>query len=148
MKQIHWRQGAGVFIVGVTIMLMAVMFMVLIMESANIQRCQLIADTRSDLIADSTAVYAQSFDYKYNKEQGRAMVSLLTDKNNEVSSGFQIRTDLTYLEDDTLNVSCICETNTFYPGIIGVASVIKQASATVKSVDVYGDVLYVPDMDN
>lgn len=146
MKQVHWKQGAGTLLLGVIIMMMAVAFMVLIMECANIQLCQLIADTRCDLIADSTAVYAQSYDFKYNKGQAMAMTELLTEKNNEVSSNFQIKTDLSFLEDDTLSISCACETKTFYPQIIGVQTVIQQSVATVKSVDVYGDILYVPDL--
>lgn len=147
MQKINLKRGAGTFLYGSVLMMLGVLFFILIMEYSSISYNHIVADTRSDLIADSTAVYAQSFDYKYNQAQAKMMCDILTEKNNEASDYFNISSELSFPSDDVLTVECLCETPTFYKNLINVDKIVTKGNCTVRSVDAFNNVLYVPDMD-
>ena len=80
--EISWRRGNGACYACLIISLLAAIMLVLHMECSNIMYASAVASTRSDMIADSAALYAQSYDYKYNKAQAETMATLLTAYNN------------------------------------------------------------------
>jgi hypothetical protein len=119
--------------------------MILYLVYMNVMYVNIVATTRSDTIADSAAVYAQSYDYKYNKAQAETMVNLLTVYNNRTSDFYNLSTGISFSDDKTLTVKCIASTPTFYPDLMGSDTVYGFAETSVTSVDIWGDVLVVPE---
>jgi len=144
MKRINWKKGSGVFLLSTMTFLLAVAFMSLIMEYSNIQYCNTVSTTRADLIADSVAVYAQSYDYNYNERQAESMSELLTSYNNSTSTKFEIETRINFPETDTLELECIAYVRTYYPQLVGKYLFYLSNTSTVKSVDIYGDIFVIP----
>ena len=145
IRKIKWNKGSGVLFLGVLVSMMALVLMILVMEFSNIQFCNTLSQTRADLIADSSAIYAQSYDYNYNQRQAEIMAELLTAYNNSVSEKYDIETVLSFPEDDTLTLSCTTYVHTYYPQLMGKTIIYTQNESTVKSVDIYGDIFVVPE---
>lgn len=143
--KVDWKQGSASLLVTMCMTLLIVVLMILYMVSANILYANSIAMTRTDAIADSAAVYAQSYDYKYNKSQAEIMTNLLTAYNNQSSDFYSISTGISFPDDNTMNVKCVVKTPTFYPDLMGGDQLYAFDESTVKSVDIYGDVLQVPE---
>lgn len=150
-QTINWRRGSASCLLIMAISILAVSMMYLYMTIVNIGYTQSIATTRGDAIADSAAVYAQSYDYKYNHAQAELMTSLLTQYNNNVSDFYNIETAISFGDggtDDTIKESLTIKTKVsapaFYPDLIGSDKIFAVSEATVSSVDIYGDILVVP----
>jgi len=124
---------------------MSAFMMMLLMEFSNVRFVQDVASSRADMIADSVAVYAQSYDYKYNKAQASVMSTLLTTYNNNASNKFILTTKLSFPSDDVLNVQTTVKAPVFFPDMAGDEFLVVKDDATVKSVDIFGDVFIVPE---
>lgn len=154
MKDIQWKKGAGVFLLSTMMCLLCLLLMVLIMEFATVNYTEALASTRSDLIADAVAVYAQSYDYCFNERQAEQMCSLLTTYNN-ASSQYTLTTSISFPSEpprvssmdrvaDVVTVDCVATTKPYYPELFGTDSISIRKSSTVRSVDIYGDIFVVP----
>lgn len=150
-RTIDWHRGSASCLLIMAIAILAVSMMYLYMTIVNIGYTQSIATTRGDAIADSAAVYAQSYDYKYNHAQAELMTSLLTQYNNNASDFYNIETAISFWDgnaDDTIKESLTVKTKVsapaFYPDLIGSDKIFAVSESTVSSVDIYGDVLVVP----
>ncbi len=144
-KQIQWNQGVVCImsILVITIFLFALV--ALMMWYSNYFYCSTISMTRADAIADGVAVYAQSFDYEYNKAQGDIMTSLLTRENNELSNKYTLDTSLVYGDrNDQLTIWCTAVAPNLFPSVAG-ETIEVQSNTTVTSVDIWGDIFIVPD---
>lgn len=144
-KKIDWTQGSASLIIMMAMALLAVALLVLYMTITNITYANTIACTRTDAIADSAAIYAQSYDYKYNKAQADIMTTLLTAYNNAASDYYNLTAVLLFPEDDVLTVKSYAATPAFYPDLMGTEQIYGRCETSVKSVDIWGDVLVVPD---
>lgn len=144
-NRLDWRRGTASLIICMSITLLIVFLLVLYMTFMNILYANTVATTRADAIADSVAVYAQSYDYEYNRSQAETMTNLLTDYNNNASSFYELETAISFPKDNVLTVKCAVRTPTFYPDMVGSEYVYSYAESTVESVDVWGDVLVVPE---
>jgi len=125
--------------------LLAVFLLVLYMVLVNILYINSVAATRTDAIADSAAIYAQSYDYKYNKAQAEIMVNLLTAYNNTTSDFYSISAGISFPNDNTLKVKTVVSTPAFYPDMMGSDTLYAFTETSVTSVDIFGDVLMVPE---
>lgn len=144
-KKISWRRGNGACYACLIISLMAAVMLVLHMECSNIMYASAVASTRSDMIADSAALYAQSYDYKYNKAQAETMATLLTAYNNGTSGRYELTSSISFPDDDLLTVQCNVQTFFYFPGLAGHDTLTVYDEASVRSVDVWGDIFVVPD---
>lgn len=144
LKKIQWKRGAGVLFLSMTMCLLCVFLMILLMEFSNINFTRTVSTTRCDAIADSVAVYAQSYDYKYNQRQAENMLQLLTTYNNNASPAYELETTIQFPDEDVLKTTCKAKTEPYYPEIMGIDVVTVTNEATVKSVDIYGDIFVVP----
>lgn len=145
IKEIHWNKGNGAAYACLIISLLAAFLLVMHMEYSNIMYARTISSTRSDAIADSAALYGQSYDYQYNKAQSEIMTTLLTAYNNGASDRYELSSSLDFPADDTLSVTCWAETFFYFPGLTGHDLLTVSDKATVKSVDIWGDIFVVPD---
>jgi|GEM_PF-5149316 len=145
MKKIDWKKGSGVLLLGTLMSILGLFLMILVMEFSNIQYCNTISTTRTDAIADSTAIYAQSYDYMYNQRQAETMSEMLTAYNNSISTKYDIETSISFPEDDVLDLTCVTYVHTYYPQLMGKTLFYIKNDTTVKSVDVYGDIFVVPE---
>jgi hypothetical protein len=143
-KKISWKKGSASLIIIMATVLMTIYLLLLYMTLTNILYSNTVATTRTDIIADSTAVYAQSYDYKYNKSQADIMATLLTTYNDAVSDSYSLTSNIFFPQDDTLKIKTTVRTRTFYPELLGSNFIYSYGEATVKSVDVWGDILVVP----
>lgn len=144
MKKIDWKKGSGTLLLVVCLIPVFLLFMVLLSEVGNGFYMRTVSITRADAIADSSALYAQSFDWKYNKPQAEIMNGLLTMLNNGTSDDYEITSTITFPEDDLLTVNVHAEKETFFPALHGKEVVNADSEVSVRSLDVYGDILYVP----
>ena len=144
-RTINWKRGNGSIYFGLLICVMSVFMMIPLMEYSNVRFVQDIASSRADMIADSVAVYAQSYDYKYNKSQAATMATLLTTYNNNASNKYELTTNLSFSDDDMLTVKSTVKAPVFFPDMAGDEWLTAHDSSTVKSVDVFGDVFVVPE---
>lgn len=144
-KEIDWRKGSASLIMFMCMSLLVVMLLILYMATMNILYANTIVMTRSDAIADSTAVYAQSYDYALNKSQAEKMANLLTTYNNQTSDFYSLATGINFPDDNTMNIRCVVTVPTFYPEMMGADQLYSFTDSTVTSVDIYGDVLQVPE---
>lgn len=144
IKKIELRKGSGVFFIGCTLCLLAIFLTILYVETANAMYSNTIAMTRSDIIADSSAVFSQSYDYNYNQDQARIMGALLTDLNNESNPNYEISSVMYFPEDNVLTVDCTAKTKSSYTSFTGVDFYSSTKTSTIRSVDVYGEILVVP----
>lgn len=144
-QTIHWRRGNGACHACLIISLLATVMLVLHMECSNIMYASAVASTRCDMIADSAALYAQSYDYKYNKAQAETMTTLLTAYNNGTSGRYELTSSITFPDDDLLTVKCDVQTFFYFPGLTGHETLTVSDEASVKSVDIWGDIFVVPD---
>lgn len=143
-RQVDWKRGSASLIIIMCMSLLACFLLVLYMTMLNVTYANSIAMTRTDAIADSAAVYAQSYDYDYNKTQAEIMVNLLTTYNNATSDFYKISAAVSFPDDRTLTVKSVVTTPTFYPDMLGDDQLYSLQETTVKSVDIFGDVLQVP----
>lgn len=144
-RMINWKRGNGSIYFGLIICVMAVFMMIMLMEFSNVRFVQDITSSRADMIADSVAVYAQSYDYKYNKSQAATMATLLTTYNNNASNKYDLTTNLSFSGDDVLTVKSTVKAPVFFPGLAGNEWLTAHDSSTVKSVNVFGNVFVVPE---
>lgn len=144
------RKGAGTMLLGLTVMMLALVFMILLVEQSRVSYAQTIAQTRGDAIADSVAVYAQAWqiDYSYNQEQARSMLDTITELNDpshgDNVNGFDIQTAISFPADDILTVSCTAKVLSAYPNITNSSSYTFLKESSVKSKNIYEDVVIVP----
>ena len=143
--EISWRRGNGACYACLIISLLAAIMLVLHMECSNIMYASAVASTRSDMIADSAALYAQSYDYKYNKAQAETMATLLTAYNNGTSGRYELASSISFPDDDLLTVKCDVQTFFYFPGLAGHETLTVSDEASVRSVDIWGDIFVVPD---
>lgn len=144
-QTVSWTRGNGSIYFCLVLCVVMGYMMMLLMQYSDVRFAQDLAASRSDMIADSAAVYAQSYDYKYNKSQAEAMVTLLTTYNNQASDKYELTTKLAFPADDVLTISATVRVPKFFssPGDEGLF-VVKDY-AVVKSVDVFGDIFIVPE---
>ncbi|NLT15959.1 MAG: hypothetical protein GXY05_16670 [Clostridiales bacterium] len=149
INTIDWKRGNASVLFCVTVILVMTFIMVILMEYSNIRYANGLAASRSDMIADSAAVYAQSFDFKYNKAQAEEMTRLLTEYNNKDNEKYQLNTKITFSEDlnknDLLTVETTVEVPVFFPGLVGTDSVHAKTSTTVASIDIFKGIFVVPE---
>jgi Flp pilus assembly protein TadG len=81
-KKIDWGRGNGSIIVGLTIVLLGLAFMIMVMEYNNMYTVNAIAQTRADAIADAAASYSVSYDYTFNQREAYEQAVLMTAYNN------------------------------------------------------------------
>lgn len=143
--KIDWKRGSASLIIMMCLSLLTVFLLVLYMVCMNIMYINSVAATRTDAIADSAALYAQSYDYKYNKSQAEIMTNLLTTYNNSTSDFYSITSSITFPEDNVLKIKTVTQTPTFYPDMMGSDTLYAFTETSVTSVDIYGDVLMVPE---
>lgn len=137
LKQIKWREGNSILVLGTFAIVLVVFFGLLIAQLSQNLYLDIVCTTRADAIADSTALYAQSYDYQYNKSQAEIMSEIMTDANND-NSNYHIVTEIDFIDDNTLAVYCEAETERFVQ-LNGVDPTISSSTITeVRSVDPYG----------
>lgn len=152
--RIDWRRGAGSMMLSVAFMLAMIALLVLYLTVFNCTYAATLVSTRTDAIADSVAVYSQSFDYRYNESQGELMRSLLTQYNNS-SDFYDLTTSVDFGEANittpggnrirqTLTVNGSATVPALYPDLMGTDSLTATASVEVDSVDIFGDTIVVP----
>ncbi len=144
-KQIDWEKGVATYIIFIPIVILIVFLLFFFLTFTNIYLGKAFAVTRVDAIADSVAVYSQSYDYNYNKSQADTMNSLLTTMNNSTSSFYDLSTTISFDADNVLAVKSTVHVPSFLPGLLGTDDIYTHATAKVKSVDIWGDILVVPD---
>ena len=127
------------------IAVMAAFMLVLHMEYSNIMYARAASSTHADAIADSAAVYSQSYDYAYNQSQAEIMTTLLTAYNNGTTGRYELTSDLQFPADDTLTLTCHVQTYFYSPSLTGHDTFTVSDTSTVKSVDIWGDIFVVPD---
>lgn len=143
--KIDWKRGSASLIIIMCMSLLAVFLLILYMVAMNIMYINSVAATRTDAIADSAAIYAQSYDYEYNKSQAEIMTNLLAAYNNSASDFYNISAGVSFPDDKTLKVKTVVSTPTFYPDMMGSETLYAFTETSVTSVDIYGDVLMVPE---
>ena len=137
-------------LLGSVIMLLAVVFMILMVEQSRALYARTIAQTRGNTIADSVAVYAQAWqiDYSYNQEQARSMLDKITELNDPSQgdnvNGFDLQTSISFPSDDVLTVGCTTKVLSAYPNISKRESYIVLNETSVRSVNIYEGVVIVP----
>ena len=146
IHKINLKQGSGSILLGTAIMLLGLLFIVMMMMYSSLYYGNAVVQTRTDAIADSTAVYAQAFDYNYNQGQAMAMAKELTNRNNEANPVFELTTELKFPEDNILTVNGKVTSPMLYANIVGTNYVFSYAESTVKSVDIYGQIFVIPDL--
>lgn len=145
IKRIQRKRGSGMILMGVYMSLLALLLCILVSEYANVMYGEVLAVSRCDTIADSAAVYAQSYDYAYNKNDARDMAYLLSELNNEaLGDNLTLSSTITFPADNILSVQCYTQIPTGYEGITGDLYYYASHTTSVKSVDVYGDIFVVP----
>lgn len=157
MKEIRWNKGSGTFIATLCITLMAMALVFMYLAFTDSMYAGVISRTRSDAIADSTAVFAESYDYKFNQAQAAIMVELLTDYTNNALDGdkYEITSNLTFPTGassnsravDSLRIDVIAKIARIFPSVTG-ENAYAGYSTTVTSVDIYGDTFVVGIDDN
>lgn len=140
-NKIDWHKGSASLLLCAFLSMAILAAIIIYLLMFSFGYAQSIAVTRCDAIADSTAVYAQSYDYKYNKSQADLMTSLLTTYNNTTSKYYSLSSSLTFPKDDILKVNVVVKT----PAFFSTKYVYSPWSTQVKSVDIWGDILVVPD---
>lgn len=144
------KKGAGTMVLGITVMMLALAFMIMLIEFSRIGFSRTIAQTRSDAIADSVAVYAQAWqiDYSYNQEQARAMLNKLTELNDpstgDAVNGFDLQTSISFPSDNDLTVGCTAKVASAYPNLSGADYYTIFKETTVRSKNIYEGVVIVP----
>lgn len=123
--------------------LLVVILTALMVEYNNASFAKILAMTYSDSMADSVAVYSQSYDYQYNKGQARTMLETLTEYNQQYTP-YQIDTEISFPDDNVLTVSCSAEIPTVFSALTGRDKITAIQKTTVRSVDVYKDIFVVP----
>lgn len=150
-QKINWAQGSGSMIIIALITMMTIYLLLLYMTITNIFYAKTVATSRTDLIADSVAVYAQSYDYSFNKSRAEEMRGVLTDYNNTTTDAFTISTTLDFPEPissndsiiDRLKISSIVQTVFWYGNTNNY--IYTTAESIVDSIDIWKDILVVPD---
>lgn len=135
------------------ICIMAVFMLILYMTIFNATYISSVAVTRTDAIADSAAVYAQSFDYNYNKSQAEIMTELLKTYNSEAVNPLTYSAEISFVDNvgdrnrnsNTLTVTGRATGPALYPDLMKTDTLTAQSKTTVKSVDIWGDIFVVPD---
>lgn len=145
LRAISWKRGSGAIYFCLILCVLMAFMMMLLMQYSDVRFAQDLAASRSDMIADSAAVYAQSYDYKYNKSQAEAMVTLLTTYNNRASNKYELTTSLAFPADDLLTVEAPVKVPKFFSDSEKDDLFIVKDSAAVKSIDVFGDIFIVPE---
>lgn len=144
-RTINWKRGNATLIASLAIIFLILTMTWLYMVLADSMYVNAVAATRADATADAAAIYAQSYDYKYNKAQAGIMTTLLGTYNNAAADGkYWLVTTVTFPEDDVLTVRCDAAIARVFPDYAGPYAV-NSFETTVKSVDIYGDVVVVPD---
>ena len=143
-KKIDWKRGSGTFIATFAITLMTVALTLMYLAFSDSIYTNVIATTRSDAIADAAGIFAQSYDYKYNKGQAGIITTLLGTYNTNASNRYDIVTSVSFPEDDVLTVRCMALIGRIFPSLTGTYAAASH-DTTVKSVDIWGDVLVVPE---
>lgn len=141
---IDWHKGNGCMLFCSLMLLVGLYLMIFVMEVGNLQYTRSASMVRADAIADSSAVFAQSFDWNYNKPQAEIMAAYLTTFNNAANDEFDLTTEITFPEDNLLTVKTAVTRGTYYPSLAGESSVTYHATSSVRSLDVYGKILLVP----
>lgn len=143
-RKIDWRRGSGTFLATFAITLMTVALTFMYLAFSDSLYTNVIATTRADAVADSVALYAQSYDYKYNKGQAGIMTTLLGTYNTNASNNYSIVTSVSFPADDVLSVRCEALVARIFPTMTGDYSAAAH-NTEIKSVDIWGDVLVVPE---
>lgn len=144
-REIDWRRGNGAVYFCLVLCVLMCSMMMLLMQYSDVRFTQSLAASRSDMIADSAAVYAQSYDFNYNKPQAETMVTLLTSYNNAASNKYELTTALSFPANNKLTVIAEVMVPKFFATTDGSDMFVVKDSATVKSVDVFGDIFVVPE---
>jgi hypothetical protein len=121
--------------------------MILVMEYGNVYSIGAISQTRADAIADSTAVYAVSYDSTYNRraayEQGTMLTAYNSGERTPIASEIQV------LPDDAgkntkLEVKVAAQGHFFFPGYAGAEIFEVTRESAVEVVDMSGGVIIIP----
>lgn len=144
IKHISIKKGSGVFFIGCLLCLLAILMTILYVETSNAMYSSTVAMTRSDIIADSSAVFSQSYDYNYNQDQARTMGTLLTDLNNDCNSRYEISSSVYFPAENEIAVDCTAKAKSSYTSLTGVDYYASTKTSVVRSVDIYGDVMVIP----
>lgn len=151
--KIDWRKGSATLIVIAMMCVMSVFMLILYMTIFNITYISSVAITRTDAIADSAAVYAQSYDYNYNKSQAEIMTELLRTYNSDSVTPLTYSAEINFVDNvgdrnrnsNTLIVTGRATGPALYPDLMKTKTLTAQSQTTVKSVDIWGDIFVVPD---
>lgn len=148
MKKIDWKRGSGTLVIMAAIIVLITFSLWLYLTVFNVTFTRSLVTTKADIIADSVAAYAQSYDYQYNQSQAELMTNILTQLNSSSTRGLALSTQLTFSDGSggnikqSMHVRCDAEFDSLLPGIGG--TVHASSDATVDSVDVFGDIFVVP----
>lgn len=143
-NKIDWKKGNATLLASLAVIMLLVAMTCMYIAFADSMYVSAIASTRADATADAAAIFAQSYDYKYNKAQAGIITSLLGKYNNEASDNYILTTSVTFPYDDVLTVRCEAVIGRIFPGLISPYAATYD-EATVKSVDIYGEVVVVPE---
>lgn len=125
--------------------MLALFLVIMLTEYSNVMYGETLAVTRCDMIADSSAIYAQSYDYNYNRHHAREMTTLLTELNNDAADNCEFFTNISFPSGDVLTIQCVAKVPTTYGDLADKDYYYISRYSSVKSVDVYGDVFVVPE---
>lgn len=141
---IQWNRGIVSIMSTLIIVLFMFSLLALLLFYNNMHLTSILSMTRADAIADGTAVYAQSYDYAYNKPQAEQMASLLTVYNKNSSPGESLQATMTFgIAGDTLTIHCWTTSPNAFQKVSG-ESLTIGASSTVRSKNIWGDIFVVP----
>ena len=145
VKSINMKRGSGTFLLGTLFAMLAIFLAILLVEYSNGMYGEVLAVSRGDMIADSAAIYAQSYDYNYNQNHAREMVNLLTDLNNSVAGDYEFSTSIAFPSNDVLSLQCTTKVPSTYNDITQTDFYYITHTSSVRSVDIYGDVFVIPE---
>lgn len=152
-RKVDWREGSASLIIVATTCVATIFMLVLYMTFVNITYISSVAITRTDAIADSAAVYAQSYDYNYNKSQAEIMTELLKTYNSDVMTPLSFSAEVSFIDNvgdrnhnsNTLVVTGKATGPAMYPSLMNTNTLTARSQTVVKSVDIWGDIFVVPD---
>ena len=149
MRKIDWKKGSGSLLFTCSIAIMSVWLVIFYLAIVSRNYSIAAATTRCDAIADSVAVYAQSYDYKYNHAQAQIMATTLTQYNSEALPNGELTSELSFetgpdsRHPETLTIKVKAKTPAPFADDPN-ANIVAQAETSVTSVDIYVDILVIP----
>jgi hypothetical protein len=146
-KRINWRNGSASILLSVFFTLAGLALMMLVMEYGNVYSVDAVSQTRADAIADSTAVYALSYDSTFNRREAYEQSILLTAYNS--SERTPLRSEIEVIPDSEgkntkIEVKAIARGRFFFPGVTGAETFEITNEAAVEAVGNDDSIVVIP----